>query len=247
MTHKSILTLMRWDLKEYFSFPVFEIVLFIAVFSILNTSSIVLSYKESYSNLHWGIQNMFFFLMISICAVFSRTFAGAFSKSEIKTLLSYPIKRSNLFLAKYSTMFLTLLATYASVWTLQLYIQALSPLEPMFWASILAMIPELLLLSAITVTIALVVKNELVSIFASILILYGIENLASGGNFLLFSTGRYKILFGYFSILTHGHLPMGIMYVPTHEDVAIAVSAPILISIILLISSMAYFRKMQID
>ncbi|MCW4010436.1 MAG: ABC transporter permease [Candidatus Bathyarchaeota archaeon] len=247
MTHKSILALMRWELKEYFSFPVFEIVLFIAVFSILNTSSILPVYAERYSNLHWGIQNIFFYLTISICAVFSRSFAGAFSKNEIKTLLSYPIKRSSLFFAKYLTMFLTLLIIYASVWASQLYIQALSPLEPMFWVSLLAIIPEILLLSTITVAIALVVKNEVVSIFASVLLLYGLANLESGGISLLIATGRYKALFGYFSILTHGRLPIGMMYVHPPEDVVIAFLAPLLISIILLAMSIAYFKRMQID
>lgn len=247
MQPKIFTELMRWELEEYTSFPMLEILILVAVYSILTMPIGEILSVKSYSNLHWGIQTVFLFLIFGVGAVFSRSFSGSFAKGETKLLLSYPVKRWQLFLSKFTALFLVLLAVYGAVFFAQVYLLSLSLFEPMLYVSLLGLLLQLVLFSAVTIVLSLTVKNEIISILASILLLYGLESMSSGGSYWS-STGRFKILFGYFGILTHGELPSGLMTIPSLEDAVAAVSIPLGLSAILLILSLLYFtRVMEID
>jgi ABC-type transport system involved in multi-copper enzyme maturation permease subunit len=186
-------------------------------------------------------------LIFSVGAVFSHSFAGSLSKGEVKILLSYPVKRWQLFLSKFITLLLVLFVVYSSVFSAQIYLYSLSPFEPLFYVSLLSLFFELLFMSAITVTVGLAVKYETISVLVSIILLYGINSLTT----LLspvYSTGRFRILFGYFGQLSHGELPSGFLTVPPIESVALAVAIPTIVSAALLALSLVYFsRVMEID
>lgn len=238
--------LLRWELQEYLSFPVFELMLFIAIYSILNQSTVDISYSSSYSNLHWGVQNIFFFMMLAVGAFLSRSFSGSISKGEIKMLLSCPLKRTQIFASKFIAMFLTFFCVYSVVFSVQIYLRSLSVFEPMFYVSIMSFAFQLLLMCSIATLIGIFVKNEMVSILTSILLLYGIENLVSGGSYLSY-TGRFKMIFGYFSAMTHGTVPNGIMTIATLSDILLAVCIPIIVSVLLITAASIYFKHMEID
>ncbi len=248
MHAKNFVGLMRWEFEEYLSFPIFEIIVLVAIYSILNRSPIEFLAAKNYSNLlNYGIDTVFLFLIFSVGAVFSHSFAGSVAKGEIKMLLSYPVKRWQLFLSKFITVFLIFFVIYSAVFSVQIYIYSLSPFEPLFYVSLLSLFFELLLLSAITVVIAYTVKNEIISVLVSIILLYGISSLPVALS-PLHSAGRFRILFGYFGQLSHGELPSGFMVVPSLESVVMAVAIPIIVSAILLILSYIYFtRIMEVD
>jgi ABC-type transport system involved in multi-copper enzyme maturation permease subunit len=238
---------MRWELEEYMSFPILEIFIVVAIYSILTMPSLEFLSDKTYSNLHWGIQNVFLFLIFAVSAIFARSFAGSFVKGEIKLLLSYPVKRWQLFLSKFVSLFLVVFVVYCAVFSVQIYLQVLSPFEPMFYVSLLGLLLQMFLFCSITVCLSLLVKNEIISILLSILFLYGLEGIVSAGSYWSY-TGRFKFLFGYFGIMTHGELPSGLMNNPTIENVVIAIIIPIVISTFLLILSLTYFtRVMEID
>ncbi len=204
--------------------------------------------NATYSNLHWGIQNAFLFLIFGVSAVFSRSFAGSLAKGETKLLLSYPIKRWQLFLSKFVSLFAVISIVYSSAFSIQIYLLGLSPLEPMVYVSLFGLLLQLLLFCSISVVLSFILKNEIVSILASILLLYGLESIASSGITYWSSAGRYKILFGYFGLFTHGELPSGFMFIPTIGDVAIAIAIPLLLSVSLIIICLVYYiRLMEID
>jgi ABC-type transport system involved in multi-copper enzyme maturation permease subunit len=247
MQLRDSLKLMRWEVEEYTAFPMLEVLIIVAIYSILTMPIGEIDVIKSYSNLHWGIQTVFLFLIFSVSALVSRSFAGSFAKGETKLLLSYPVKRSQLFLSKFTALFLVLAAVYGAIFSVQVYILSLSLLEPLIYASLLGLFLQLLLFCSITATLSVIVKTEIISILASILLLYGVENIVSTGSYWS-STGRFKVIFGYFGLLTHGELPPGLMINPTIESVAIVISIPIALSAILLIVSLLYFtRVMEID
>jgi hypothetical protein len=153
-----------------------------------------------------------------------------------------------LFLSKFIALFSVISVVYCSVFSFQVYLLGLSPIEPMVYVSFLGLILQLLLFSSLSVALSIIIKNEVVSILASILLLYGVENIASSSITYWTSAGRYKILFGYFGLLTHGELPSGFMFIPTINDVAVAIIFPLLLSFfIITICFFYYTRVMEID
>ncbi|HDQ06075.1 MAG TPA: hypothetical protein ENN36_05075, partial [Candidatus Bathyarchaeota archaeon] len=210
MQTEHFFNLMKWELEEHLSFPMLEIIIGIAIYSILTTPPLFFLSDMTYSNLHWGIQNVFLFLIFVVSAIFPRSFAGSFVRGETKLLLSYPVKRWQLFLSKFISLFLAVSVVYCAVFSLNVYLQGLNPFEPLFYVSLLGLLLQMLLFCSIAVSLSLIVKNEIVSILASILFLYGVEGIVSAGSYWSY-TGRFKFLFGYFGLRTHGELPMGLM------------------------------------
>jgi ABC-type transport system involved in multi-copper enzyme maturation permease subunit len=238
---------MKWELEEYLSFPAIEIIIAVAIYSILTLPPLEFFTNKTYSNLHWGIQNVFLYLIFVVSAIFALSFSGSYVKKETKLLLSYPVKRWQLFLSKFSALFLTVFVVYSAVFSLQVYLQLLSPFEPMFFVTLLGLFLQMLLFCSIATSLSLIIKSEIISILASILLLYGLEGILSPGSYWSY-TGRFKFIFGYFGVITHGELPSGLMNNPTIENVAISVVIPLVISSFLLISSLFYYtRIMEID
>jgi ABC-type transport system involved in multi-copper enzyme maturation permease subunit len=245
--YNSFYRLVLWELQEYLNFPILEILVGVAIYSVLNQPIVDISSSSGYSNLHFGLETIFFFMILSVGALVSRSFGASISKGEIKTLLSYPLKRWQIFVSKFTALFAVLLCIYAGAFSVQIYLLTLNFYEPMFYVSVLSFALQLLLMCSVTTIIVLLVKSEVISIFASILLLYGIENVVSPKSALSY-TGRFDTLFGYFSVMTHGTLPVPIMEEPTLNDVLLAVSIPIAISALLLVIAVIYFvRVMEID
>lgn len=247
MNSKILVRLMKWELEEYMSFPLFEILLVVSIYSILNMPALTIIPDVTYSNLHWGIQEVFFLLIFVVSAIFARSFAGSFVKGEIKLLLSYPIKKWQLFVSKFSILFFIISVVYCAIFSAQIYLLDLNPFEPMIYVSMLGLILQILLFSSIAMSLSLLIKNEIISILAPIFLLYGLESVV-GSTSILSYTGRFKILFGHCGLLIHGELPLGIMNAPTIEGVVLSVVVPIVFSAFLVILSLIYFtRVMEID
>ena len=118
----------------------------------------------------------------------------------------------------------------------------------MIYISFFVLLLQLLLFCSISVAFSLVVKNEIVSILTSILLLYGLENIVSSGVTYWTSTGRYKIIFAFFGLSTHGELPPGFMFIPTVGDVTVAMAIPLILYIVLVAICLVYYiRILEID
>jgi ABC-type transport system involved in multi-copper enzyme maturation permease subunit len=201
----------------------------------------------NYVNLYRGSDTVFIFLTFSACAFLSRSFAGSLAKGETKTLLSYPMNRWQLFLSKFMAMFLAVFSIYGTAYSIHLYIDSLSILESMFYLSLFVFFLQLLVVCAVAVAISMLVKNEIMSLLASILLLLGIDNLA-GIHSLVSTQGRFMTLFGYFGELTHELPPFGDEFVVTSEDVLLAISGLLLVFVVLFVLSFVYFVKfMEVD
>jgi hypothetical protein len=240
--------LFAWEIEEYLAFPIVELVIFIAIFTVLTPTIIEISATRSYSNLLSGIQTIFLFLIFVAAALFCHSYAGSLSKGETKLILSYPVQRSQLFLAKFLALFTVLFAVYAGVFALQIYLLALSPFEPLLYASLLFVALQLLLVCTISTALSVITKNEMLSILVSALLLFGIENIASQIGLVSF-TGRFTTAFAFVSQQVRGVLPtVGVLAAPTMGDALLSLFLTIGISSFLFVFSYVYYtHKMEID
>jgi ABC-type transport system involved in multi-copper enzyme maturation permease subunit len=234
--------LLIWELEETFAFPMLEVIVVIAIFTVLTPTIIEFSSASSYYNLTSGIQPIFVFLIFITGVLFCHSYAGGISRGETKMVLSYPVQRSKLFAAKFIALFTVLAIVYIGVFALQVPLLALNPFEPMFYASFLLVLLQLLLVCTIATVLSVVTKNEVISILASALLLFGIESVASSESLVTF-TGRFTSGFKF----ARQYLQGGSSSTPLTDGLfsVIAVAA---VSVLLLVFSYVYFtRKMEID
>lgn len=250
MTRGCFSKLIRWEINEYLSYPIVTFLIVSAVIAVLAQpqSSLAYQYGFRYVDLYFGSGTLFLFLTFSVSAIFSRSFAGSISRGETKLILSYPVKRSLVFLSKFVALFSIVFIVYASAFSLHLYINMLSPVEPMFLLTLFVLFLQVSFTCAVAISISLTVKNEVLSILASTLLLFGVDSMI--GNQSYFSSGgRFNILFGYFAKMSHPQFPpFGDNYVVTTNEVVSAILMPLLIFLILFSLSFLYFtRLMEVD
>ncbi len=233
--------LLVWELEESFAFPMLEVILVIAVFTVLTPVIKEFSPASSYDNLTVGIQSIFLLLIFIAGVLFCHSYAGGISRGETKMVLSYPVQRSKLFLAKFIALFTVLAAVYVGVFALQIPLLALNPFEPMFYASVLLVLLQLLLVCTISTALSVVTKNEVLSILASALLLFGIESVAQES--LVSFTGRFTNGFTFIRQYVYG----GLSFTPLIDGL-FSVFVVGGVSVSLLVFSFVYFtRKMEID
>lgn len=234
--------LLVWELEECFAFPMLEVILVIAVFTILTPAIIEVSSVSSYNNLTSGIQPIFLFLIFIAGVLFCHNYAGGISRGETKMVLSYPVQRSKLFLAKFIALFTVLSIVYIGVFALQIPLLVLNPFEPMFYASLLLVLLQLFLVCTISSALSVVTKNEVISILASALLLFGIESVAPSGSLVTF-TGRFTSGFTFVRQYVYG----GLSSTPL-TDGLFSVFAVGAVSVMLFVFSYVYFtHKLEID
>ncbi len=234
--------LLVWELEESFGFPMLEVILVIAVLTVLTPAIIEVSPVSSYVNLSSGIQPIFLFLIFIAGVLFCHSYAGGISRGETKMVLSYPVQRSKLFLAKFISLFTVLSIVYVGVFALQIPLLVLNPFEPIFYASLLLVLLQLFLVCIISTVLSVVTKNEVLSILASALLLFGIESVASSDS-LVSLTGRFTTGFTFARQYIYG----GLSSTPL-TDRLFSVFAVGGISVLLFAFSFVYFtRKMEID
>jgi ABC-type transport system involved in multi-copper enzyme maturation permease subunit len=234
--------LLVWELEECFAFPMLEVILVIAVLTVLTPAIIEVSPASSYVNLTSGIQPIFLFLIFITGVLFCHSYAGGISRGETKMVLSYPVQRGKLFLAKFIALFAVLSIVYIGVFALQIPLLALNPFEPMFYASVLLVILQLSLVCTISTALSIVTKNEVLSILASALLLFGIESIASSESLVSF-TGRFTTGFAFARQYVYG----GSSSTPLIDGM-FSVFVVAGISVLMFVFSFVYFtRKMEID
>jgi ABC-type transport system involved in multi-copper enzyme maturation permease subunit len=238
----SLRRLLVWELEKCFVFPMLEVILVIAFLTVLTPEIVEVSSVFGYNNLLSGIQPIFLFLIFIAGVLFCHSYAGSLSSGETKMVLSYPVQRRDLFLSKFIALFGVLSAVYVGVFTLQIPLLALNPLDPLFYVSMLLVLLQLFLVCTISTALSVVTKNEVFSILASALLLFGVESVVSGEGLVTF-TGRFTAGFNFVRQYFHGGWSS-----VTMADVLISVFVMLSVSILLFIFSYVYFtRKMEID
>ena len=241
----SLLRLVLLEFEEYWSFPVFELVLFAAFFSILNQPAVTMI--TGYSNLNKGIYGIGILLQIlTVGLIVPRSFAGSFGRREIVVLLSYPVKRRSLLLSKIVANFLALLAMLSCAILVAVPLFGLSFFEAAPYALILTSSIQLLFLFSIAMFISVIVKNEIVSVFVFLLVMFGVEfnPLTTSGAFAYLTQIKSNdILYQYLTALFYN---TSSAY--GFDQFIFALSFTLLISFALITSAFVYYTYvMQVD
>jgi len=248
MRRKGFIRLIIWELEEYWSFPIPEIIIFIAVFSLLGYTPAPTSFSMRYWLLENSLTRTPIFLILIVGVLFSRSLAGSIGNREMIVLLSFPVKRWHIFLSKLIVNFLMIFIIFGSILMSNIPLLALSPLEPAAYISLMILLLQLLFLSSVTIVMSLITKNGIASILTSILLLYGLEFALCDEPTPLkcFSLdGGVRIMFDYL-VRVFYPLPRGGRF--TYIDFILALLFPLLTSITLIISAFIYFQWiMEID
>ncbi len=247
---RTFLRLVLWEIEGCLSLPILSLIVASAIIATLVQSSSNSSFANSYINLYFGTSTIFLILTLVASTLFSHSFAGSLGRGELKRMLSYPVKRWQVFISKVIALTLIVFGAYASAFSLNLYLSSLSLLEPMFYVSLFGMFLQLLLVCAVSVGISMVSKSELMSILVSFLLVLGLDNAFDFRSYFT-SSGRFMYIFGYFERITHPNASIFSMVTDkpvTVEQVTVSIALPLLIAVVALTAVFVYFtRKMEVD
>ena len=107
------LELMSWEIRDNWAFPILEIVIALTIVQTIPYVTVNYNYYGLDHNI-WRafFTQSFFVLVLSTAIVFGRSFGESIEKRKLIVLLSYPVSRVKLFLAKYLTNFLLLFLVF---------------------------------------------------------------------------------------------------------------------------------------
>ncbi len=244
---KTFSRLVLWEIENSLNLPVLALIVASAILAVLVQSTTISNLSHNYSDLTNGADTIFLILTLVTCTLFSHSFAGSFGRGDLKRMLSYPVKRWQIFISKVFALNLIIFGIYASAYAMNLYINAISLLEPLFYVSLFTIFLQLLFVCAVSVGISMIAKSELISIVVSFLLIFGLDNSFSfGRNFT--SIGRFSNIFGYFEQITHPG-GLGVSRIPvTFEEFTGSIVFPLLTAVVVLGIVFVYFtRKMEVD
>jgi len=243
--HK-FLGLMRWELEEYLSLPLLAFLVASAIIATLINYDFSAPYRQ-YTSLFYSSGTVLLILTLVTGAFFARSYAGSISRGETKLMLSYPIKRSQLFLSKFTALFLVAFAIYVPVFSVHIYIDGVAAYGPMILLSLFGLLLQLMLACSVAVGISMVTKSEIMSILASVLLLFGLDSVLGFRN-ILSAQGRVYYLFQYFGNQLYSTWPFGAEYAVTANETLLAVLVPVVVFVVLIAGSFLYFtRFLEVD
>ncbi len=244
---KTFSRLFIWEIENCLNLPVLALIVASAILAVLVQTTAINGSSHNYSDLSTGVRTIFLILTLVTCTLFSHSFAGSFGRGELKRMLSYPVKRWQIFISKVFALNIVIFGIYASAYSMNLYINAVSLLEPMFYVSLFTIFLQLLFVCAISVGISMIAKSELISIVVSFLLIFGLDNTFNFDDSLT-SIGRFSNIFGYFEQITHPG-GLGVSRTPvTFEQFTGSIVFPLLTAVVVLGIVFVYFtRKMEVD
>jgi ABC-type transport system involved in multi-copper enzyme maturation permease subunit len=247
MTQHTFLNLMRWELEEYLSLPLLSFLIASAIIATLSNSGNSRMEAVPYGNLLWGSATVLLVLGLVAGALFARSYAGSISRGEVKLMLSYPVKRSELFFSKLTALFLVVSAIYIPMYTVHVYLDNIAAFSPLVFVTLFGLLLELMLTCSVAVGISMLTKNAMMSIVTTVLLLFGLDNIL-GSRHILSAQGRVFYLLQYFTEQLHGTpLILGDRIVTTNE-MLLAALVPIAVFAVLIGGSFVYFtRYLEVD
>lgn len=179
--------------------------------------------------------------------IFMRSLASPLASGHIKLLLSYPIRRSELFAVKFLVNFAVLSGTFTSIYLFKLtYLMGLSP--GLAYNLALALLTELLLLCALPFFVALLTASTTGAMLLPFFAIVGFEWIAARNQALSFVSpvDRNLVAASYLLALEEGRLDAFYLEY-TAGDLALAFVFPIALSLLLLALSWLRFHRMDLD
>ena len=246
MVQHKFLGLMRWEIEEYLSLPLLSFLVASAIIATLINYEFDQPFRQ-YTSMFYSSGTVLLILSLVAGAFFARSYAGSIGRGETKLMLSYPIKRSQLFFSKFTALFLVVFAIYIPVFSLHIYIDGVAAFGPMVFLALFGLLLQLMLACSVAIGISMVTKSEIMSILAVVLLLFGVDSVLGFRN-ILSAQGRVYYLFQYFGNQLYGMPPLGGLPVITANETLLAVLVPIVVFIVIIVGSFLYYtRFMEVD
>ncbi|MGQ4915350.1 MAG: ABC transporter permease subunit [Candidatus Asgardarchaeia archaeon] len=191
MKHKKInYTLIFWELEDIFIFPIFEIMVLVAIVFFMSFASrsmrlydvgfkdIFGFYENSEAMFPEYLSSLSSLALISLIFssfLFAKSLAGKFNNGELKTLLSYPIKRRDIIIYKFLTNLIVLYLIVGVLSLLDAYLIGLNVFGLPILISLASLFVFILFFCSVSMLISLVFKNESLTIFTSLLLYFSFE------------------------------------------------------------------------
>jgi len=250
------LELMSWELRGNWAFPILEIII---ALTIVQTIPYVTVNYDYYSTEPWFwkafFTNTFFVLVLSAAMVFGRSFGESIEKRKLIVLLSYPVSRTRLFLAKYLTNFLMLFLIFGSALLAQgtsLFLFS-GVVPPVTWSfAFLYLLLEVLFVSSLMTFFALATKRLGLSIFIFLVYMFGMQawmpvNTKDPLYYTLVDVASWKSVnkleSWYFNTLGIGHLSTD----PPYICFVAGTVHMVLVGLALFLISFFIMRRMDLD
>jgi len=104
--------LISWELQDNWAFPILEIVIAITILQVMSINSFFRGLNDIAGPF---FASMVFVIAISVAIVFGRSFGEGIEKRKFVVLLSYPVSRTKVFVAKYLANLLAIFLIFGSV------------------------------------------------------------------------------------------------------------------------------------
>ncbi len=194
-----LFSLIRWEFMRNLRFPILEFIFVSAVYSIvsglLNISSVLNVDIKSIGVLIYNIFAVEFIFRLGLCfvskydliiAVYSIlasiSFAGEIASGNIRLLLSYPLKRRDIFFIKCLCLFFIPYTIYLGVSLFFLLLMGQDVILYLSWhkfiIALFILFIESLYVFSISVAVSLLLQNTMASFLSTLLILYGLEKIS---------------------------------------------------------------------
>lgn len=239
MSPHSLRRLLILELERYWNFPVAEVIFAIAMFAFWNRQL-----RADQLGLSYVYVPIFLIFIVGVTT--ARSFAGSIGSREMITLLSYPLERRSIFVAKFIVNLLMPFALFAVVVLFTNPILGLNILEPEIYVTMTILFVHTLFLCSVAMLISLAVKSETMSVFAFVLSLFGFEFslvFLESPYVYLTLVGGHNVIFEYLTSLFNSTYSRY-----AFQDFTLAFAFPLATSAVVLIASFIYFQWiMQLD
>lgn len=183
--------LIAWELQDNWAFPILEIIIAITIIQVMSFTSFTREHTEVAMPF---FERMLFVIVISTAIVFGRSFGESIEKRKLIVLLSYPVSRTQVFIAKYLANFLTIFLIFGSALLVQglslFMFEGLFP--PVQWAFMFLYLFFAIFFTTSFITfIALALKRFGLSILIFFIYMLGMGYWLSPPQMVLGELGKY--------------------------------------------------------
>jgi len=242
MKYKKFIRLIIWEFEEFWRLPTLELIIGIAIFFGLSIPAMPSSQALSRANdIEFTAGRLSLFQMFIIAVLFARSIAGTIEKKEILTFFTYPVKRVSILASKFLVDLSIIFIIFASVIITRGLLAQLEPWNILMLIVLFILFLETMFFSSLSLLFSVITKRTWASILLTVIFFFTITSFMPR----LEAPIKYAIptysAEAIFNCLTVGFRDY------TVEDFTVALSSIVIMSIIFILASFTYFKRMQVD
>ena len=242
MKNQKFTRLLIWEFEEIWRLPTLELIIGIAVFfGLSSTTAPSFLPKARIADVESNMSRLNLFEMFIIAVLFARSIAGNIEKREILNLFTYPVKRVSILASKFIVNLSLIFIIFASVIIARGLLSQLEPWNILMLIVLFILFLETLFFSTLSLLLSVISKRTWATILLVVIFFFTITSFMPQ----LEAPIKYAIP-TYGALAMFSYLALGSDDY-TFEDFTVALSSIVIMSIIFLLASFIYFKRMQVD